>query len=256
VTMGLAAKSVHANVKAKLQEVFTNRAPKTVDQASREVKAKEAARKQQNAATAGEGVLTDDQVRVAVNLAFKDMPKFGGKGVTSLKNWLDNPRNGFSRAKSSKTEEGITFPGTRSANQGGSEIWMRGRVLKGQKMIECVRIDELGHDPKFAKAGTQFTFPSCWVKLEGPGGARPYSAYAHFHKEVIAADMNTAYVERYVRNKLDFDDAGTEIEAEGDLKWALSHIHTDPKPAGSSGGPQPGRYPSTGAPAGRPLKIW
>jgi hypothetical protein len=103
-------------------------------------------------------------------------------------------------------------------------------------MIEAVRIDRFGHDPSFEQTGTGFNFPSNWVKLKGVAGAK-----GHFHKEVIAGDMESTYIQQFVRNKLDFNDLNTAVEVTGEPYFRQIHVPLNPPPSGTV---QPGGYPS------------
>ncbi len=223
VTFAAGAKGV-----AALRNVLGNRSAKTVAAAAADVNTP--------AAQATPGALSFEQIYVASGRAFKGMPSFSGKGYDALSTWLD--ANGFTKVKEAGFEEGTTLPGTRNANKGGSEIWVRRNgPLRSRGMIEAVRIDRLGHDPKVQQTQAGFNFPANWVKLQGVAGAK-----GHFHKEVIAGDMESTYVNQYVKNKLDFNDLGTAVEVTGEPYFRQIHVPLGTPPAAST--VEPGTYPS------------
>jgi hypothetical protein len=228
VVFAVGTKAAHGAL-VSLRNVLTNRTAKTVSTAANEVCVP--------TAQAGPGALSFEQIYLASGRGFKGMPSFAGKGYDALGNWLE--ANGFTKVKDAGLEQGTTLPGTRNSNKGGSEIWVRRNgPLRARGMVEAVRIDRFGHDPAFDQKGTGFTFPSNWVKLRGVAGAK-----AHFHKEVIAGDMESTYVQQFVKNKLDFNDLNTSVEVSGESYFRQIHVPLDLPPAGGS--VQPGAY-STG----------
>jgi hypothetical protein len=223
VTFAVGAKGVSA-----LRNVLGNRATKSVSTAAGEVSVP--------TAQAGPGALSFEQIYVASGRAFKGMPSFSGKGYDALTTWLES--NGFTKVKDAGFEQGTTLPGTRNSNSGGSEIWVRRNgPLRPRGMIEAVRIDRLGHDPRVEQTGTGFNFPSNWVKLKGVAGTK-----GHFHKEVIAGDMESTYIQHFVRNKLDFNDLNTAVEVTGEPYFRQIHVPVNAPPP--SGTVQPGGYPT------------
>jgi hypothetical protein len=217
-----------AKALAALRNVLTNRSAKSVSAAADEVNTP--------APQAGPGALSFQQIYVASGRAFKGMPSFSGKGYDALATWLE--ANGFTKVKEAGFEEGTTLPGTRNANKGGSEIWVRrDGPLRPQGMIEAVRVDRLGHDPTFEQSAGGFNFPANWVKLRGVAGTK-----GHFHKEVIAGDMESTYVQQWVKNKLDFNDYNTAVEVTGEPYFRQIHVPMGPQTP--TGAVQPGGYPS------------
>ena len=216
-----AGETARARLKPKPAEVV-----ETLDQAFTRHKAEEferagkRAEKQKAAPRPAGATYTPQQLTMASEHAFKDMPMFKNRRYAELKQWL--VQNGFVWQKAAIFEKS-----GRNSNAGGSEILVRrSPELEKVGLCEVVRIDRAGHDVRFKDGPVRETVNTQTGEIstqrEGWGGLR------HFHKDVVPIEKLRTYCEQFVPDIRSINDFNNMIDPGVSSKFQQIHIELRP----------------------------
>jgi hypothetical protein len=203
-----------AEVVETLDEAFTRHKAEEFDRAAKRAETQKAAPRPAGAS------YTPEQLSVASEHAFKDMPMFKNRRYAELKQWLT--QRGFVWQKAAIFEKN-----GRNSNAGGSEILVRrSPELEKVGLCEVVRIDRAGHEVRFKDGPVRETVNTqtgeIGTQREGWGGLR------HFHKDVVPIDKLRIYCEQFVPDIRSVNDFNNLIDPSVSSKFQQIHIELRP----------------------------